>query len=272
MIKIKKHDRRACCSAFLLFVFTGVLTLSVLVGALFGNPARMVRSLGGDTYVDGLYTEVHQYAADLCLEYGLDTAVADAVTKDGVRTAVQTYAGVMLKSKDRSAKLAPALQEVRTALETAAAKAAPGATTAQVQDFGKAFTDYMAGRMALVFAADLQSFVNLSMRASVAGGVIACCCVALAVWLLRRSGAAKRLQRLLAADGICAAGLVTVLCAVIMLVLLHQKNLYIFPAYLCAAATQYMIDWLYMCLGAGGLLLAISGIVAFARKGKNCKG
>ena len=47
MIKIKKHDRRACCSAFLLFVFTGVLTLSVLVGALFGNPARMVRSLGG---------------------------------------------------------------------------------------------------------------------------------------------------------------------------------------------------------------------------------
>ena len=85
----------------------------------------MVRSLGGDTYVDGLYTEVHQYAADLCLEYGLDTAVADAVTKDGVRTAVQTYAGVMLKSKDRSAKLAPALQEVRTALETAAAKAAP---------------------------------------------------------------------------------------------------------------------------------------------------
>ena len=138
MIKIKKHDRRACCSAFLLFVFTGVLTLSVLVGALFGNPARMVRSLGGDTYVDGLYTEVHQYAADLCLEYGLDTAVADAVTKDGVRTAVQTYAGVMLKSKDRSAKLAPALQEARTALETAAAKAAPGATTAQVQDFGKA--------------------------------------------------------------------------------------------------------------------------------------
>lgn len=126
MINIKKHDRRACCSAFLLFVFTGVLTLSVLVGALFGNPARMVRSLGGDTYVDGLYTEVHQYAADLCLEYGLDTAVADAVTKDGVRTAVQTYAGVMLKSKDRSAKLAPALQEVRTALETAAAKAAPG--------------------------------------------------------------------------------------------------------------------------------------------------
>ena len=74
MIKINKHDRRACCSAFLLFVFTGVLTLSVLVGALFGNPARMVRSLGGDTYVDGLYTEVHQYAADLCLEYGLDTA------------------------------------------------------------------------------------------------------------------------------------------------------------------------------------------------------
>lgn len=126
--------------------------------------------------------------------------------------------------------------------------------------------------MALVFAADLQSFVNLSMRASVAGGVIACCGVALAAWLLRRSGAAKRLQRLLAADGICAAGLVTVLCAVIMLVLLHQKNLYIFPAYLCAAATQYMIDWLYMCLGAGGLLLAISGIVAFARKGKNCKG
>ena len=240
MIKIKKHDRRACCSAFLLFLFTGVLTLSVLVGALFGNPARMVRSLGGDTYVDGLYTEVHQYAADLCLEYGLDTAVADAVTKDGVRTA--------------------------------AAKAAPGATTAQVQDFGKAFTDYMGGRMALVFAADLQSFVNLSMRASVAGGVIACCGVALAVWLLGRSGAAKRLQRLLAADGICAAGLVTVLCAVIMLVLLHQKDLYIFPAYLCAAATQYMIDWLYMCLGAGGLLLAISGIVAFARKGKNCKG
>ena len=125
MIKINKHDRRACCSAFLLFVFTGVLTLSVLVGALFGNPARMVRSLGGDTYVDGLYTEVHQYAADLCLEYGLDTAVADAVTKDGVRTAVQTYAGVMLKSKDRSAKLAPALQEVRTALETAATKALP---------------------------------------------------------------------------------------------------------------------------------------------------
>ena len=124
MIKIKKHDRRACCSAFLLFVFTGVLTLSVLVGALFGNPARMVRSLGGDTYVDGLYTEVHQYAADLCLEYGLDTAVADAVTKDGVCTAVQTYAGVMLKSKDRSAKLAPALQEVRTALETAAAAGA----------------------------------------------------------------------------------------------------------------------------------------------------
>lgn len=198
--------------------------------------------------------------------------MADAVTKDGVRTAVQTYAGVMLKSKDRSAKLAPALQEVRTALETAAAKAAPGATTAQVQDFGKAFADYMAGRMALVFAADLQSFANLSMRASVAGGVIACCGVALAVWLLRRSGAAKRLQRLLAADGICAAGLVTVLCAVIMLVLLHQKNLYIFPAYLCAAATRYMIDWLYMCLGAGGLLLAISGIVAFARKGKNCKG
>lgn len=205
MIKIKKHDRRACCSAFLLFVFTGVLTLSVLVGALFGNPARMVRSLGGDTYVDGLYTEVHQYAVDLCLEYGLDTAVADAVTKDGVRTAVQTYAGVMLKSEDRSAKLAPALQEVRTALETAAAKAAPGATTAQVQDFGKAFADYMGGRMALVFAADLQSFVNLSMQASVAGGVIACCGVALAVWLLRRSGAAKRLQRLLAADGICAA-------------------------------------------------------------------
>ena len=164
MIKIKKHDRRACCSAFLLFVFTGVLTLSVLVGALFGNPARMVRSLGGDTYVDGLYTEVHQYAADLCLEYGLDTAVADAVTKDGVRTAVQTYAGVMLKSKDRSAKLAPALQEVRTALETAAAKAAPGATTAQVQDFGKAFADYMGGRMALVFAADLQSFASLCGR------------------------------------------------------------------------------------------------------------
>lgn len=55
-----------------------------------------------------------------------------------------------VKSKDRSAKLAPALQEVRTPLETAAAKAAPGATTAQVQDFGKAFADYMAGRMALV--------------------------------------------------------------------------------------------------------------------------
>lgn len=33
-----------------------------------------------------------------------------------------------------------------------------------------------------------------------------------------------------------------------------------------------MIDWLYMCLGAGGLLLVVSGIVAFARKGKNCKG
>ena len=61
-----------------------------------------------------------------------------------------------------------------------------------------------------------------------AGGVIACCGVALAVWLLRRSGAAKRLQRLLAADGICAAGLVTVLCAVIMLVLLHQKKICIF--------------------------------------------
>lgn len=83
--------------------------------------------------------------------------------------------------------------------------------------------------MALVFAADLQSFVNLSMRASVAGGVIACCGVALAAWLLRRSGAAKRLQRLLAADGICAAGLVTVLCAVIMLVLLHQKTCIFFP-------------------------------------------
>ena len=67
---------------------------------------------------------------------------------------------------------------------------------------------------------------------------------------------------------LCGGGL----SLVVMLVLLHQKNLYIFPAYLCAAATRYMIDWLYMCLGAGGLLLAISGIVAFARKGKNCKG
>ena len=43
---------------------------------VYKRQARMVRSLGGDTYVDGLYTEVHQYAADLCLEYGLDTAVA----------------------------------------------------------------------------------------------------------------------------------------------------------------------------------------------------
>lgn len=59
--------------------------------------------------------------------------------------------------------------------------------------------------------------------------MIACCGVALAVWLLRRSGAAKRLQRLLAADGICAAGLVTVLCTVIMLVLLHQKTCIFFP-------------------------------------------
>ena len=67
---------------------------------------------------------------------------------------------------------------------------------------------------------------------------------------------------------LCGGGL----SLVVMLVLLHQKNLYIFPAYLCAAATQYMIDWLYMCLGAGGLLLVASGIVAFARKGKNCKG
>ena len=123
--------------------------------------------------------------------------------------------------------------------------------------------------MALVFAANLQSFVNLSMRASVAGGVIACCGVALAVWLLVRSGAAKRLQRLLAADGICAAGLVTVLCAVIMLVLLHQKDLYIFPAYLCAAATGYMIDWLYMCLGAGGLLPGLWPLHARARTVKD---
>ena len=272
MAKIKKCNRRACCSAFLLFVFTGVLTLSVLVGALFGNPACMVRTLGADTYVDGLYTEVHQYAQDLCLEYGLGTDVADAVTKDGVRAAVQTYAKSVLKSKDRSAKLAPALDDVRSALETAAAKAAPGATAAQVQAFGKAFADYMGGRMALVFAADLRNFAYFSTRASAAGGVIACCGVALAVWLLGRSGASRRVQRLLAADGICAAGLVTVLCAVVMLVLLHQKDLYIFPAYLCAAATRYMTGWLYQCLGAGGLLLAVSGIVAFARKGKNCKG
>ncbi len=272
MPKIKKCNRRACCSAFLLFVFTGVLTLSLLVGTLFGNPAFMVRCLIGDTYVDGLYTEVHQYAADLCLEYGLDTAVADAVTKDGVRTAVQTYATGMLQSKDRSAKLTPALQEVRTALETAAAEVAASATTAQVQDFGKAFADYMGERMALVFAADLQSFAYFSTRASAVGGVIACCGVVLALWLLRRSGAANGLQRLLAADGVCAAGLVTVLCAVVMLVVLHQKDLYIFPAYLCAAATRYMTGWLYVCLGSGGLLLVVSGLVAFLSKDKNCKG
>ena len=73
-------------------------------------------------------------------------------------------------------------------------------------------------------------------------------------------------------QGIGTSLALSAVTVVIMLVLLHQKDLYIFPAYLCAAATRYMIDWLYMCLGTGGLLLAISGIVAFARKGKNCKG
>ena len=90
MIKIKKHDRRACCSAFLLFVFTGVLTLSVLVGALFGNPARMVRSLGGDTYVDGLYTEVHQYAADLQSLVGLSMRASAEIGRAAWRTAGRT--------------------------------------------------------------------------------------------------------------------------------------------------------------------------------------
>ncbi len=272
MAKIKKCNRRACCCAFLLFAFTGVLTLSLLVGTLFGNPAYMVRCLTGGTYVDGLYTEVHQYAADLCLEYGLDSAVADAVTKDGVRAAVQSYAKDTLESKDRSAKLAPALSDVRTALEAAAAKTAPDATETQVQTFGKAFEDYMGGRMSLVFAADLCNFAYISTRASAAGGVIAACGVALAVLLLHRSGAGRRLRRMLAADGIFSAGLVTVLCAVMMLAVLHKKDLYIFPAYLCTAATQYMTGWLYICLGAGGLLLVAAGLLACLGKGKNCKG
>ncbi len=270
MIKINKHDRRACCSAFLLFVFTGVLTLSVLVGALFGNPARMVRSLGGDTYVDGLYTEVHQYAADLCLEYGLDTAVADAVTKDGVRTAVQTYAGVMLKSKDRSAKLAPALQEVRTALETAAAKAAPGATTAQVQDlarhsrlygwpYGAGFCSGSAKLCKSEYASLCGRGRDRLLRRS-AGGM--------AVEAQRRCQAApapaggRRYLCRRTGDGAmhCDAGAAV------------PKDLYIFPAYLCAAATRYMIDWLYMCLGAADCCWRFPGLWPFARKGKNCKG
>ena len=77
---------------------------------------------------------------------------------------------------------------------------------------------------------------------------------------------------MLAADGIFSAGLVTVLCAVMMLAVLHKKDLYIFPAYLCTAATQYMTGWLYICLGAGGLLLVAAGLLACLGKGKNCKG
>lgn len=272
MTKINKCNRRAGFGGFLLFAFTGVLTLSLLLGALFGNPACVVRCLSGETYTDGLYTEVHLYAEDLCLEYGLNIEAADAVTKDGVRQAVQAYAKGVLQAKDRSAKPERATDALRAALEAAAAKAAPAATATQVQTFGKDFADYMGARMALAFTADLRSFTYWSTHASVAGGVIACCGVALAILILKRSGAAPKLQRLLAADGICAAGLVTVLCAVILLVLLHQRDLYIFPAYLCAAATQYMLGWLYECLAAGGLLLVVSGLVAFCGKSKNCKG
>ena len=53
------------------------------------------------------------------------------------------------------------------------------------------------------------------------------------------------------------------------------------PLSLCGFALFFLSDcndwrWgrraLRVCFPAGGLLLAISGIVAFARKGKNCKG
>lgn len=259
--------------SFLLFVFVSVLTLSVLCGSVFGNSRRIADAFMEPAYVDGLYQDVHLYAADLCLEYGLHDQIADSIVREDVQTVLQDYVNSKLEL-DKDADYTSELRHVVSALKNGAASAVPETSADALQAFSQDFESYFTSRVEFVYMDNLKTFTDVSSKIFIAGTLI-CALFAFAVSaVLYKNSRNKREWLLLMGDAFLASGMTTALFTAILMLIQSKKNLYFFPSYLSEAATSYIKDCLLMNLAATAVLVAIAVVCMLCAYGigKNCKG
>lgn len=254
--------------SFILFFLVCILTLSVLFGAVFGNSRRIADAFMDKTYVDRLYEDVQLYAADLCLEYGLDEELAQTVVRTDVEAALSAYVDSALRNAseaDHKRQIDAVVQKLKAAVQ----QAAPSASEEDLNTFSEDFEAYFIAQTEFIYMDNVRAFSDLSTKISVAGAVTGCLLLAGVAAALARSGVDRREKLLLAGDAVCAAGITTFLFTVVMMLLKSKKNIYIFPSYLSDAVTDYIMDCLKMNLAAAAVLIAASiGMMLFALKGR----
>lgn len=259
--------------SFLIFVFVSVTVLAVLTGSVFGNVSRIAGAFTGDVYVNGLYEDVHLYAQDLCLEYGIDETAANAVEKEDIRNTVNSYVNNKLKLKGDS----DYQQNISDISEkfTNSAVSVSGVSSPEGEDeLQKEFSDYFTSRIEFVYIDNLRQFSDISAKASVIGVISGALLCAASVGMLIKTCRGRRKSAVYISDAVCASGFTTLIFTAVMLIYKSQKDFYFFPEYISRAVTKYITDCLYINLAAGAGLVALSVVIALIARltGKNAKG
>ena len=265
-----KHERARRILAFFLFLTISLLSLSLCVRVSFVSKSSIVNTFMSDTYIQGEYNSINNYARDLCDECSLPyECVSGTVTYDAVYKIQKAYINGILSANDEYTETtykdyienlkkdvkASTLSVIKEQKIDTYGKASEGA-----EKFAQKIADYTAKTTELAFAGRVDAVSSfLRIATIVAAAVLLLVAVIFVLFILSIGKKPYRAIRDIAYS-FYAAALLNIILVSGVKVLEHFKTLVLFPRYLSAALMEY-VNACVSGVGISAAALFVIGLV-----------
>lgn len=258
-----KNKKSTVFVSFFLFLLTCLFALTILIGTALCNNSKIYDAFTSDVYVDGLYDEMFEYAADRCLQNDLSKTVArKSVRLDEIEEINGAYWQESLFGENGEDEGYESVISVCVSkFRDEVAKAEPKATKAQLNAITADFEEYLRSCIEFPLMNYIQKYVPeiSSLCAYVALGSAF---VLLVLILILRKLAGK-MWAAYCADALWATAFVTLLFSIIATGIMLLKELKLYPAYLSEIIVRYAYEFIVSAAFAG-LVIAVLAITATA--------
>ena len=266
----KRHERARRILSFFLFLTVSLLSLSVCIRASFVSKGAIVNTLTSDTYVQGEYNSIKDYAHDLCDECSLPyDSVDKVITFDSVYKIQKAYINGILSAsneytettyKDYIADLGKSIKKETLLMlkqKNIDFYGKPDKAAARFSDY---ITKYVTKVTELAFTNIVKTVVTFGSVASIIA--IAVFVVIATVFVLFIVSIGKKLYRAVRdiAYSFYAASLLNLLLVSGVSVVKHYKHLWLYPLYFSNAILEYVSR----CIASVGVSSAVLFVIGIA--------
>ena len=267
---LTKQKRARRILAFFLFLTVSLLSLTVCVRLSFVSKSAIADTLTSDTYVQGVYKNVSDYAHDMCDECSIPYDSVDSViTYDSVYQVQKAYFYGLLSVteeftdsayKDYIANIGSDLETSTLSMLREQNIPVEGRAKEKVNLFAEKITQYITEVSELSFTNYIDAIVSFGSIASIVAMIGLFLLATVLVLFIVSIG--KKLYRALRdiAISFYAAALLNIVLIFGVQAVKHFKTLLLYPRYLSDAIMEYVNN----CIASVAVSSAVLFVIALA--------